>query len=56
MKKEGKDTYSKSINKELLKILACTKCKSPLEIYKDGVRRKSCGKEFKFEDGILIME
>lgn len=53
--KEKKSSESK-VDKRLLELLVCTLCRSKLELYKNGVKCTKCGKEFKFKDGILIMD
>lgn len=43
------------INKELLKILACPKCKSDLKLIKDSLKCVKCKKVYEIKDGIPIL-
>ena len=45
----------KMIDKELLEILACPACYGEVELKKDKVICKRCGKKYPVRDGIPIM-
>lgn len=44
------------MKQEILKILACPKCKSPLEIAGGNLRCVKCNSEFKITDGIIYFK
>ena len=46
---------SAPISQELLQILACPACKSPVELTGDRLICQSCGRRYRIEDGIPIM-
>ncbi len=43
------------ISQELLQILACPACKSPVELRGDRLVCQGCGRRYRIEDGIPIM-
>jgi uncharacterized protein len=43
------------IAKELLEILACPKCKTPVKLVDDKLVCENCGREYRIEKGIPIM-
>lgn len=43
------------ISQELLEILACPACKSPVELKVDRLVCQGCGRRYRIEDGIPIM-
>lgn len=43
------------INKELLDILACPKCKGEVELKEDKIVCKACGLRYPVRDGIPVM-
>lgn len=46
---------SAPISQELLQILACPACKSPVELKGDRLVCQGCGRRYRIEDGIPIM-
>ncbi|GBD16338.1 hypothetical protein HRbin26_01234 [bacterium HR26] len=46
---------SAPISQELLQILACPACKSPVELRGDRLVCQGCGRRYRIEDGIPIM-
>lgn len=43
------------ISKELLEVLACPKCKGPVELKNDGLECASCRLRYRIDDGIPVM-
>jgi uncharacterized protein len=43
------------IDPELLKILACPKCKGEVKLDKDKITCKECGLKYPIKDGIPVM-
>ncbi len=43
------------IDKELLDILACPSCKADVELIKDRIVCKKCGKRYPVRDGVPVM-
>ncbi|MDD2678682.1 MAG: Trm112 family protein [Candidatus Nanoarchaeia archaeon] len=46
---------ARKFNAELLKILACPKCKEELTLEKNALKCKKCKKEYKIKQGIPIL-
>jgi len=57
MKEEGNELPAESgtVDPELLKILACPKCKVRVELEEDRLACVRCGRRYRIEDGIPIM-
>jgi uncharacterized protein YbaR (Trm112 family) len=43
------------ISKELLEVLACPKCKGPLELKDEALECSSCRLRYRIDDGIPVM-
>jgi hypothetical protein len=46
---------AKKFNQELLKILACPKCKSGLKYEKNSLKCVKCGKKYAIKQGIPML-
>ena len=46
---------TKPISDELLEILACPVCKTPVRLERDRLVCDTCGRRYRIEDGIPIM-
>jgi uncharacterized protein YbaR (Trm112 family) len=57
MKRDGNELPAESgtVDPELLKILACPKCKVRVELEEDRLACVRCGRRYRIEDGIPIM-
>ncbi len=49
------DQETKPISDELLEILACPVCKTPVHLEENKLVCEKCGRRYRIEDGIPIM-